>query len=252
MIAVTAKTSPIFAQEPKPALLAQAVQVYLARTRQATAKTKTRSEINRTKKKWFKQKGTGNARHGARTPGIFVGGGVALGPTGLQNYHLKLTTKMKQQALLTALNLQVKNTFVNDDLTQVDGKTKSGVKLLGEHLSDDNRVLIIVDQITPTMYRSFNNLEMVLVTSAKSVNVLTVSRADKIVCNSAALEVLQNRLLTSATKTSAEPSQPVAKAEVKPAPKRSTKPAPKKVAPKKTTTTKAKATTKTKTKVEEK
>lgn len=93
MIAVTAQTSPIFATKPNQALLAQAVQIYLARARQASAKVKTRSEVNRTKKKWFKQKGTGNARHGARTAGIFVGGGVAHGPNGQQHYKLNLAAK---------------------------------------------------------------------------------------------------------------------------------------------------------------
>jgi large subunit ribosomal protein L4 len=74
----------VFGQKPVASLLAQAVRVYLSNQRQGTSKVKTRADINRTKKKWYKQKGTGGARHGARTPSIFVGGAVAHGPTGLR------------------------------------------------------------------------------------------------------------------------------------------------------------------------
>ncbi len=69
----------LFKAEVNPILLAQVVRVYLANSRQATSKVKTRSEINRTKKKWYRQKGTGGARHGARTANIFVGRGVSHG-----------------------------------------------------------------------------------------------------------------------------------------------------------------------------
>ena len=66
----------LFGADVKLVLLAQAARVYLSNSRQSTSKVKTRSEINRTKKKWYRQKGTGGARHGARTANIFVGGGV--------------------------------------------------------------------------------------------------------------------------------------------------------------------------------
>ena len=75
----------VFGEKPNTSLLAQALRVYQLNQRQGTAKVKTRSEVARTKKKWYKQKGTGGARHGARTPSIFVGGGVKIlfRPTGL-------------------------------------------------------------------------------------------------------------------------------------------------------------------------
>ena len=185
---------PIFSQPIKPELLAQALRVYQSNQRQGTAKTKTRSEINRTKKKWFKQKGTGNARHGARTPNIFVGGGISHGPTGLQNYNLKLTQKMKKLALLTAFAMQAKNTFVNDDLEKLDGKTKNAITLLGDKLNDNQKLLIIADKITPNLYRSINNLPSVLLVSSRYVNLLHLVHADTIIVDQNALTTLNTRL----------------------------------------------------------
>src|SRR5690554_4960009 len=101
VITATSKASSIevsdavFGQKANPTLLAQAVRVYLSNLRQGTSKVKTRSEVSRTRAKWYRQKGTGNARHGARSAPIFVGGGVAHGPNGQQNWTKSLSRKMK-------------------------------------------------------------------------------------------------------------------------------------------------------------
>ncbi len=185
----------IFTGEVKNELLAQATRVFLSNQRQATAKTKTLSEINRTKKKWFKQKGTGNARHGARTPNIFVGGGVSHGPTGAQNFTLKLTAKMKKQALLSALAIQAPQTFVDDAIAKVDGKTKTAVSTLGDRLIGSKRLLLVVDQKTPEMMRSYNNLETVLLVSARYLNLLHLLNADTIIMTDAGVQALTTRLM---------------------------------------------------------
>lgn len=185
----------LFAGEVKQELVSQAVRVFLSNQRQATAKTKTRSEVNRTKKKWFKQKGTGNARHGAQTPNIFVGGGVAHGPNGTQNYNLKLSAKMKKQALLSALALQAERTFVDDAFTKVDGKTKSAVKILAESLKNDARVLLVVDQKNADLVRSYNNLSQVYLLTARYLSLLPVVNADQIIFSTAGAQALAARLL---------------------------------------------------------
>ena len=199
MQAVTSKTSQLFAGEANQALLAQAVAIYQGNLRQATAATKTRGNINRTKKKWFKQKGTGNARHGAQTPALFVGGGVAHGPNGEQNYKRSLPAKMKKAALRSAFLFQSKNCFIDDKISSVDGKTKSAVAALGDKLTDDRRVLLVVTQKTPEVLRAFNNLEMVYVTTSDYVNTLQVANADTIVMTKDALNALEQRLLPKNT-----------------------------------------------------
>ena len=195
MKAVTTQTSQLFAGEVNELLLAQALRVYLGNLRQATARTKTRGEINRSKKKWFKQKGTGNARHGARTPALFVGGGVAHGPTGEQNYSRRLTSKMKRGALCSALLAQKEHVFIDDAVVKMDGKTKTAVKALGDQLDDRCRILLLVDECQPLVMRAYNNLQTVYVTTSRRVNALQVANADTIVMTTAALQDLEKRLV---------------------------------------------------------
>lgn len=102
-------------------LLAQAIRVYEERGHIGLAKAKTRSEVNRTKKKWYKQKGTGGARHGARSAPIFVGGGVAHGPRPTQR-GFSLPGKMRKKARAIALSAKVKN----KEVVAVDGLSKLG------------------------------------------------------------------------------------------------------------------------------
>jgi large subunit ribosomal protein L4 len=87
------------------ALLAQAVHVFEERSHIGLRKTKTRSEVNRTSKKVYKQKGTGGARHGSRRANVFVGGGVALGPRPIRRI-LSLPGAMKARARLLAYSLK--------------------------------------------------------------------------------------------------------------------------------------------------
>ena len=84
--------SVFFAKKPNLSILSQAVRVYLSNQRTAQAKSQTRAEVNRTTKKVYKQKGTGGARHGSRRAPIYVGGGIAHGPRGMQNYKMSLYT----------------------------------------------------------------------------------------------------------------------------------------------------------------
>ena len=115
-----------FAGKPNMVLLAQAVRVYLSNQRTALAKTKTRAQIARTTKKVYKQKGTGGARHGSRKAPIYVGGGIAHGPRGMQNYKLSLSTSMKKLALSSALGAKLaKNQVSVADLEKLEPRAKT-------------------------------------------------------------------------------------------------------------------------------
>lgn len=100
-------------------LLAQAIRVYEERSHIGLADTKTRAEINRTKKKWYKQKGTGGARHGAKSAPIFVGGGAAHGPKPIRRV-LSLPKKMVKKALYQALSAKL----INNEVVAVGGIEK--------------------------------------------------------------------------------------------------------------------------------
>lgn len=185
----------LFSSATSNVLLAQAIRVYLSNLRQGTSHTKTRSEINRTKKKWYKQKGTGNARHGARTPNIFVGGGVSHGPRGIENWAKTLTTKSKLLALKIALSAQKNNLFLSKDLSSLKGKTSEAVKLLSAVSKKDEKVLVVLAKNSNLVLRSLRNMENVLVMTADRINALHVAMADKIIIDLTALKVLEERML---------------------------------------------------------
>jgi large subunit ribosomal protein L4 len=114
-----------FSQKVNLALLAQAVHVFEERGHVGLRKTKTRSEINRTTKKIYKQKGTGGARHGSRRANLYVGGGVALGPRPIRRI-LTLSGKMKARARIFAYSVKAddgKIAFVTG-ISKID-KTKA-------------------------------------------------------------------------------------------------------------------------------
>jgi len=110
--------------------LAQAMRVYEARGHVGLAKAKTRAEVERTKKKWYRQKGTGGARHGAKSAPIFVGGGVAHGPRPIER-KLSLPKRMAKKALYVALGLKAKDgaIVVADGLAKIK-KTKDAQNLI--------------------------------------------------------------------------------------------------------------------------
>ncbi len=188
----------LFAVPFNPALLSQAVRVYLSNLRQGTSKTQTRSDVNRTTKKLYRQKGTGNARHGARTANIFVGGAVAHGPTGEQNWKKKLPKKMKKLALRIALSLHAKddNIIICDAIDQLDGKTKSAFLMLEKiGVSKEKNIVIVTETDSDLIMRSFMNIKNVNFTNSTYLNLLHVVFASKILITGASIKALEKRLI---------------------------------------------------------
>jgi large subunit ribosomal protein L4 len=97
--------SDIFEAPINVPLMHQAFERQRANARLGTHKAKTRGEVSRTTKKWYRQKGTGHARHGSRSANLFVGGGVAHGPKP-RDYSKKMPRKMHRAALRAALSVK--------------------------------------------------------------------------------------------------------------------------------------------------
>ena len=98
----------IFGLEPRADLIQRVVVWQLAKRRAGTHKVLTRGEINRTKKKVYKQKGTGQARHGARSAPLFVGGAKAMGPV-QHSHEFDLPKKVRALGLRHALSSKAKD-----------------------------------------------------------------------------------------------------------------------------------------------
>ena len=120
--------SDIFEVSINVPLMHQALVRQLANARQGTHSTQSRGEVNRTKAKWYRQKGTGRARHGSRNANLFVGGGVAHGPKP-RKYTKKMPRKMRRAALRSALSAKaMENQIVVLDALEMEApKTKEMV-----------------------------------------------------------------------------------------------------------------------------
>ena len=186
----------IFEVKAPDSLIAQAIRVTLTNRRSSFAKTKTRSEVAGTRKKVWSQKGTGNARHGNRTAPIFIGGGIAMGPDGQQNYSLKISKNMKKKALYTLLSkfAASKKILVIDNFSKLDPKTKSGVKLItglkskDKVLSKSRKIGIITTNTLTPVKRAFGNIKDISLISPKSLNVYDLSKQNYLIFSQKAIK----------------------------------------------------------------
>ncbi len=176
-------------------LLKQAYLSHDANQRQNLAVTKTRGLVSGGGKKPWKQKGTGRARFGSSRVPIWRGGGVVFGPTGNENYTIKLHTNAKRTALRQALSLKAQKNaiIVINELGFKEAKTSEAAKLMSA-LKLTGSTIVVVDKKTPEVTRAFGNLTGVSVATASYLDVYTVMNATNIVVTAKALEVIHEWL----------------------------------------------------------
>lgn len=169
-------------------LLAQALHVYRVNSHTGTARVKGRGEVARTTAKWFRQKGTGHARHGARSAPIFVGGGVAHGPKGT-NVSLVLPAKMRQKARAVALSMKAKddNVMVVDGLSTIKN-TKGARKLvekLGEDMKGKKKFIVVTDDTSAK--RALQNFKNVRLSTFSNLNAYSIYFGGRLVLDKAVI-----------------------------------------------------------------
>ena len=171
----------IFGVKASDRLLSQYVYVYLNNLKKGRHKTKTRSEVKGSTRKIYRQKGTGRARHGDIKAPIFVGGGVALGPTG-EYRQLKLTKKMRRKALFYSLSLKLKAKKIlvlsEAALTKIK-KTKQAAELLKEIKVEKSALFILPHKSDKAQY--FYNLENIIINEPMAINAYKVLKSELII-----------------------------------------------------------------------
>jgi large subunit ribosomal protein L4 len=183
----------VFGLEPRADILHRMVRWQLARRQQGTHDVKNRSEISRTTKKMYKQKGTGGARHGAMSAPQFRGGGRAFGPTPRSHAH-DLPKQVRALALRHALSAKVKSQaiVVVDDITAAEPKTKT-LKAKFDKLGFGNALIIGGAEIQANFRLASRNIPNVDVLPIQGINVYDILRREKLVLTKAAVEALEAR-----------------------------------------------------------
>lgn len=149
-----------FADYFNQVLLDQAIHVYRDRSHNKPAKVKGRSDVILSKRKAWRQKGTGRARHGARSAPLFVGGGKAHRPTGVKKV-LTLPKKIKSKALQSAMTMKLKNKkIVAIEGVQTIKKTKKAAELLAK-IAEGNKFTIVLSVKSNAAKRYFRNIKNV-------------------------------------------------------------------------------------------
>lgn len=187
----------VFAAEVKQHLLWEVVRWQRAKARAGTAKTKERSEVHGTHAKMFKQKGTGNARHGSSRVNVFRGGGQVHGPRP-RSYEFSVNKKARAGALRSALTVRATdgNLIVIRDFAVPDSKTRNLAAALTK--LDAAHSLLVDSAANESLRRSSNNLPKAQHLAPEGLNVYDILRYPKLLISESALRQIEARLLGQA------------------------------------------------------
>ena len=170
----------VFGAPINRALLHEAVRLQLASRRLGTAKAKTRGEVRGGGRKPWRQKGTGQARHGSRRSPLWTGGGVVFPPQP-REYGFRMPRKARRQALRAALSAKVKDgeVLVVEGLHFEAPKTKAAVGMLGS--LNAPRALIVLPEADENVEKSARNIPGVATALPGELNVYDILTHDRLI-----------------------------------------------------------------------
>lgn len=176
------------------AVLYYGVKALRSNLRHGTVKVKTRSEVNRTTKKVYKQKGTGNARHGSRRVNIYVGGGNVHGPLP-RSFNEKVNKKFKTRCYheIFKFLVQSEGLKVVNDLHFAKPSTKEAVKFLQGVGFSKAVVVLPLDAAYKNAELSFRNIKDVKVLGENNINFFDFLKYGKVIVLKKTFDVLKER-----------------------------------------------------------
>ncbi len=188
--------SDIFGLDPRADILHRVVRYQLARRQQGTHKARTRSETNYSRRKIFRQKGTGNARHGDRNAPIFRKGGVYKGPRPRSHAH-DLTKKFRKLGLRHALSAKARTgDIVILESARLDSPKTGELAKAVRNLGWGKRALVVDGKgsVDSNFALAARNIEGVDILPGQGANVYDILRSDTLVITLAGVEALKERL----------------------------------------------------------
>ncbi len=184
----------IFGLEPRADILHRVVTWQLVNRRGPARAARERSDVNRTGKKYGRQKGGGTARHGNRRAPIFIGGGKAHGPRA-REFSASLNKKVRQLGLKMALSSKAQGgqLVVVENLDLQEGKTRELREKLGQLGFGKTALVIDGDALNVSFARASSNLANIDLLPAMGANVYDIMRHETLVLTRAAVEKLEAR-----------------------------------------------------------
>ena len=152
--------------------LKETLVAYQANARQGTSKTKDFGEVKGTGKKPWRQKGTGNARHGSRRSPLWVKGAVVFGPRP-RDWSLTINQKVRQLALQRALFDKASEGGLSliEKIAPAKPKTK-GINQVLSRIHPEGKILLVDETFAKNAQQAARNLARVQMVAADSVNAL--------------------------------------------------------------------------------
>ena len=183
----------IFGLDPRVDILHRVVRWQRNKAQAGTHKVKTRSETSYSRKKIYRQKGTGGARHGDRNAPIFRKGGVYKGPSPRSHAH-DLPKKVRTLGLKHALSAKAKEgALVVLDKATASGKTSELAKQVKE-LGWKRALVIDGVEVNGEFAQAARNIEGLDILPTIGANVYDILKRDTLVLTKAGVEALEARL----------------------------------------------------------
>ena len=183
----------LFGLEPRADILHRVVRWQRNNAQAGTHKVKTRSEVKYSTKKIYRQKGTGGARHGARSAPIFRGGGIYKGPTPRSHGH-ELPKKVRALGLKHALSAKAKaGELVIIDAATSEGKTSILAKQV-TNLGWKRALIIDGNAVNDHFAQAARNIEGLDILPSMGANVFDILKRDTLVITKSGIEALEARL----------------------------------------------------------
>jgi large subunit ribosomal protein L4 len=184
----------LFGLEPRADILHRVVRWQRNNAQAGTHKVKTRKEVSYSTKKIYRQKGTGGARHGARSAPIFRGGGIYKGPTPRSHGH-DLPKKFRKLGLRHALSAKAAEgrLVVIESIAMDTPKTAALAKQVKE-MGWKRALIIDGTDVDANFAQAARNIEGLDVLPTMGANVYDILKRDTLVITKAGVEALEARL----------------------------------------------------------
>ena len=171
-----AASDALFGRDYNEALIHQIVTGFMANGRQGTRAQKGRSDIAKSTRKPWKQKGTGRARAGMASSPLWRGGGRIFPNLPDENFSHKINRKMYRAGMCSILSQLARE----GRLTVVESMEMEApkTKLLAQKIKGMGfgRVLVITDEVDDNLYLASRNLPDVLVLEVRHADPVSLMR----------------------------------------------------------------------------